>query len=83
MGRLGAQQHHVIVGARLWIGMVQGHLTFDRLPLVTRIWVANVALLLIVLRFTVVDLVRQVIGAPAAEVLERRISAWLREREAR
>jgi glycosyltransferase involved in cell wall biosynthesis len=83
MRGLPARQHHVVLARRVWMEITFGAAAFDGMTRITRVWVATVAAALILVRFTLAELVRGVIGDRAADWLERRTSEWLRRRDVR
>jgi hypothetical protein len=83
MRGLAARQHHVVVAARLWRHIAFQDARFGAMSRFRRVFTATASAALIVLRFTLVGLVRQVLGQRRGERFERRISAWLRTRDAK
>jgi len=75
---LPAQRHHLFVAGRLWRAIIIGPPLFPRLPVAGRLTVATAAAVSIVVRFTLADAARSVLGPTRAARLERRVSAWLR-----
>jgi glycosyltransferase involved in cell wall biosynthesis len=75
---LRAQRHHLFVAGRLWRAIINGPPFFPGLPAAGRLTVATAAAVSIVVRFTLADLVRSVLGTRRAARLEGRVSAWLR-----
>lgn len=80
---LRARQHHLFLAASLWREIAGTSSRFPEFGPVARVFVASGAAASIVTRFTMVGLVRRVIGPSRASALERRVAAWLRRWDAR
>jgi glycosyltransferase involved in cell wall biosynthesis len=78
---VAARQHHVLVAWRMFQEIVRGRRTFSRMSVFERGLVGLVVPALIVVRFTLADVVRTALGPRTAGGLEARISDWLRQRE--
>lgn len=83
MRGLPARQHHVAFAVRVWMDISFRARAFDGMKRFSRMWAGSVAAVLILVRFTLAELVRGAIGARAGAWLERRTSEHLRRREAR
>jgi hypothetical protein len=83
MSGAAARQHHVVVAARVWSDVSFRAPAFGAMGRLTRIRVGTCAAALILVRFTLAELVRGALGARVAASLENRISAWLRARDRR
>jgi hypothetical protein len=78
-----ARQHHVVVAGRAWGDISFRDAAFSGIGRLKRVGVGTAAAVLILLRFTLADLVRAALGARVAASLERRISGSLRARDGR
>ncbi len=81
MSGLAARNHHNVVAARVWRDVALGAGAFRNINSVARVLVATAAAGLIVIRFTAVRVVRQLVGERVAAALEGQITAWLRARD--
>ena len=77
---LRARRHHLFFAARIGREIAAGPPFFPRLSLPGRLMVAGAATTSIVVRFTLADVLRSLIGLRAAGAAERLISSWLRRR---
>lgn len=81
MHGLSARSHHLATAARVWRDMSVGVCGFGDMSWITRTCAGTVAAVLILLRFTLADIVRGALGAGVAASVEHRISTWLRARD--
>ncbi|HEX4008583.1 MAG TPA: glycosyltransferase family A protein [Solirubrobacteraceae bacterium] len=78
-----ARQSHAFVAASIARQIAAGAPPYRRMGHATRLVVATAAAGLILTRFSAADAVRRLLGPARASALERRISRWLRARDAR
>ena len=77
---LRARRHHLFFAARIGREIATGPPFFPPISFPGRLVVAGVATASILVRFSLGDLVRSLVGPQAAGRIERLVSAWLRRR---
>lgn len=81
MRGIAARYYHVAVATSTWREIARGAFAFGDMRRIPRLCVAGTVAALILTRFTLASLVREVLGPRKAAFLERHVSAWLRRRE--
>jgi glycosyltransferase involved in cell wall biosynthesis len=75
-----ARRHHLFFVTRIAREIIIGPPLFPRISLPGRLAVAGLAMTSILVRFTLADAVRSLLGPQASGRIERMIAAWLRRR---
>jgi cellulose synthase/poly-beta-1,6-N-acetylglucosamine synthase-like glycosyltransferase len=75
-----ARRHHLFFAVRIAREITIGPPLFPRISLLGRLAVAGLAMASILVRFTLADVIRSLLGPQASGRIERAIAAWLRRR---